>query len=176
MPQNISEFMILGYQKTMNPKLILIRGPLGVGKSTIAKSLAKKLKAKYLSLDKILSENDLEGADGIPLANFLKANGIITKRVKNSKNSFVLDGCFYYQQQMDDLQLKFGNELIIFTLISDVNKCIERDSKRKKVYGEDSARFVHSVTTQVKAGHEIDSNDLTPEKTTKKILEILLLK
>ena len=35
-------------------KIILIRGPLAVGKSTVAKLVAKKINAEYLSLDKIL--------------------------------------------------------------------------------------------------------------------------
>jgi shikimate kinase len=30
---------------------VIIRGPLGVGKTTIAKRLAKQLNAKYISID-----------------------------------------------------------------------------------------------------------------------------
>ena len=59
----------------------------------------------------------------------------------------------------------------IFTLTSHVEKCIERDSKRQKVYGEDSARFVHMVTTKIRAGHEIDNTDLSLEETVEKIME-----
>ena len=55
-------------------KVIIIRGSLGVGKTTISKLLAKELHAEYLSLDKILKDNNLEGTNGIPLENFLKAN------------------------------------------------------------------------------------------------------
>jgi cytidylate kinase len=157
----------------MTSHIILIRGPLGVGKTTVAKLLAKRLKAKYLSLDKILEDNNLDCADGIPVKNFLKANEIIKSLIKNCKNPVVLDGCFYYQKQVDDLKLKFGLGLTIFTLVSSVEKCIERDSKRKKVYGEDSARFVHSITTKIKAGHEIDTENLTVEETVEKIFKKL---
>ncbi len=39
---------------------IIIRGPLGCGKSTIAKALSKKLNAKYFAIDKILEENNVK--------------------------------------------------------------------------------------------------------------------
>jgi len=152
-------------------KLIIIRGPLGVGKSTISKLLAKKINAEYLSLDKILKDNNLEGTNGIPLKNFLKSNAIIFKLITDSEESFIIDGCFYYQEQIDNLQEKFENKIIIFTLISNVEKCIERDSRREKVYGEGSTRFVHIITTKIKAGHEIDNSNLTIEETIDKIVE-----
>lgn len=155
-------------------KLIIIRGPLGVGKTTISKILAKNIDVEYLSLDTIIKDNNWEGTDGIPLENFLKANEIISKLVNNHKNPFILDGCFYYQEQIDDLKQKFKNDLIIFTLTSNVEKCIERDSKREKNYGEDSAKFIHMITTKIKEGYEINNNDLTIQETVEKIMEKLI--
>ncbi len=35
---------------------VIIRGPLGCGKSTISKELAKKLKAKYFSVDDLVEQ------------------------------------------------------------------------------------------------------------------------
>jgi len=154
-------------------KLIIIRGPLGVGKTTVSKLLAQNLQLEYLSLDKIVDDNHLvpANADGIPLESYLKANQIIIDLSNKSKNSFIIDGCFYYQEQIDDLIKKFKNDVEIFTLISHVDKCIERDSKRPKVYGEDSARFIHMITTKIQAGHEIDNTDLTIDETVEKIIE-----
>jgi broad-specificity NMP kinase len=154
-------------------KLIIIRGPLGVGKTTVSKILAQDLHLEYVSLDQIVDDNKLvpADADGVPLESYLKANKIILDLAKKSENSFIIDGCFYYQEQIDDLVKKFDNDVEIFTLISHVEKCIERDSKREKVYGEDSARFVHMVTTKIQAGHEIDNTDLTVEETVEKIME-----
>jgi cytidylate kinase len=152
-------------------KIVLIRGPLGVGKSTIAKELAEKIDAEYLSLDKIIDDNNLSGEDGIPLENFLKSNEIILKIVSDSEKSFVIDDCYYYQEQIDDLQEKLGNKIMIFSLVSDVQTCIERDSARKKVYGEDSARFVHMITSKVKSGHEIDNANLSVAEAVEMILK-----
>ena len=36
---------------------IIIRGPLGIGKTTIAKKLKKILKAEYISMDEIVDNN-----------------------------------------------------------------------------------------------------------------------
>jgi len=156
-------------------KLIIIRGPLGVGKTTVSKILAQDLHLKYLSLDQIIDENHLIpiNAEGVPLESYLKANEIILELANRSEDSFIIDGCFYYQEQIDDLVKKFDNNVEIFTITSEVEKCIERDSKRSKVYGEDSARFVHMVTTKIKAGHEIDNTDLSTAETVEKIIKII---
>ena len=153
--------------------LIIIRGPLAVGKTTIAKILAQKINADYFSLDQILKENNLEAADGIPLENFLKANEIIFNLTNKSKNTCIIDGCFYYQEQIDDLKKKFGDKTIIFTLMSDVEKCIERDSKRKNVYGEDATRYVHTITSKIQAGYEINNSNLSAEETVDFMLKNL---
>lgn len=157
-------------------KLIIIRGPLGVGKTTVSLILAQKLQAKYISVDQILDDNKLVAPDanGIPLESYLKANEIILDMADESKNSLIVDGCFYYQDQIDDLKNKFDNDVIIFTLVSDVEKCIARDSKRPKIYGEDSTRYVHMLTTKFKAGYEIDSSNLTVEETVGKIINSIL--
>lgn len=154
-------------------KLIIIRGPLGVGKTTVSKILSQNLHLEYLSLDQIVNDNHLvpPDTDGISLESYLKANEIILDLANKSENSLLVDGCFYYQEQINDLVKKFDDNLEIFTLTSHVEKCIERDSKRPKVYGEDSARFVHMVTTKIQAGHEIDNTDLTAEETVEKIMK-----
>jgi len=70
-------------------KLIIIRGPLGVGKTTVSKILSQKLHAEYLSLDKILDDNNLipPDSDGVPLESYLKANEIIHDIANNKEKS-----------------------------------------------------------------------------------------
>jgi len=154
-------------------KLILIRGPLGVGKSTVSKILSKKIQAEYISLDKVLEDNDLAGKDGIPLENFLKANEIIKDLGTKSSKTVVLDGCFYYQEQIDDLISKFDGDVAVFTLVSGIETCIQRDLKRENVYGEDATRFVYAITAKINSGYQIDNSNLSAEKTAEKIMEKL---
>lgn len=64
---------------------IIIRWPLWVGKTTISKALAKKLNAKYFSIDDVLSENGLDLIDKdigcISIKNFIKANDLVIQQI-----------------------------------------------------------------------------------------------
>ncbi len=154
-------------------KVIVIRGPLGVGKTTVAKILTDKIQGEYLSLDKILKDNNLDGEDGIPIENFLSANEKIYQLTRGRRNTIIIDGCFYYKEQIDDLIKRFDNEVIFISLSAHVEKCIERDSQRQNSYGEDSARFVHMITSKVNHGYEIENSILSIDETIDKIMNIL---
>jgi len=130
---------------------VIIRGPLGCGKSTIAEKLAKILKAKYISIDKVLEKHKLDkvGPDEecIPAANFIKANGfvlpVIKKFLQQSK-IVIFDACFYHKEPIDHLIQSLPYDHFVFTLKAPVEVCIERDRKRGKSHGEDAARAVSS--------------------------------
>ena len=53
---------------------ILIRGPLGVGKTTVARALAEQVGGLYVSVDGILAEHGLDKVEGecITVENFIK--------------------------------------------------------------------------------------------------------
>lgn len=152
-------------------KIIIIRGPLGVGKTTISKILAQNLQAEYISVDKVLSDNHLANGEEITLESFLEVNEIILELVNKSEKTFIVDGNFYYQEQIDDLKNKFKNNVDVFAIMSSIDKCIERDSKRERVYGEDSVRYIHMMIARIKEGFEIDSSDLTIQETVDKIMQ-----
>jgi len=152
-------------------KIIIVRGALGVGKTTVSKILAEQMCAEYVSIDRILEENNLDKGDGIPVGNYLISNEIVSHLLQESEKSFIIDGCFYYQEQIDDLEQKINEDVQIFTLVSSVEICITRESKRNRVYGEDAARFVHMITNKVKAGYEIDNTDLSIEETVNRIVK-----
>jgi shikimate kinase len=151
-------------------KIIIIRGPLGIGKSTVSKLITEKINAKYISVDKVLDENNLAPSGGIPVENFLKANGIILEKVADSEIA-VVDGNFYYQAQIDDLQRELKNNLLIISLTCSIEECINRNSGREKVYSEDAARFVYSVTENVRVGHYINTENQTLEETVDEVLK-----
>ena len=60
---------------------IIMRGPLGVGKSAISENLAKILNAEHISLDKVLEKHNLDKGDEklgcIPPQNFIRADELI---------------------------------------------------------------------------------------------------
>ena len=143
---------------------IIIRGPLGCGKSTIAKRLSKILKAKYFAIDKVLDEYDLtkDKEEGyISQKSFKKANEIIAPRAKDvldKKKLIIFDGNFYWKSQIEDLISRLNFQHYVFTLKAPLEVCIKRDVERKKTYGEDATKVVFKKSTEFNYGIVININ------------------
>lgn len=141
---------------------IIIRGPLGCGKSTVAKKLAEKLNAEYFSVDRILDEHNLteEKEDGyISQRSFIKANEFIAPKVKEILGKdmpVILDGNFYWKSQIDDLIKRLDFPCYVFTLKAPLEVCIERDRNREKTHGEDAVRAVYKKSTEFDYGTVVD--------------------
>ncbi|RLE46787.1 hypothetical protein DRJ22_01050 [Candidatus Woesearchaeota archaeon] len=159
---------------------IIIRGALGIGKTTIAKRLAKKLKAEYISIDFVLEKNDLDKVDErlgcISAKNFIKCNKIVIPKITEfleKDKIVVIDGCFYHKEQIEDLlkKLKFKN--FVFTLKAPLDICFKRDSKRKKFYGEKAAKEVFKLVSKFDYGTVIDTENKSEEEVVEEILKQL---
>jgi len=152
-------------------KSIIIRGPLGIGKTTVAKTLANKINAKYVSIDKILEKEGLDKVDKklgkIPLKNFISVNKIISK-IKNKR--LVVDGNCYYKEQIDDLIKRLKN-CKVFTLKASIDVCINRNNGRKKVYSETAARAVHNLVSCFEYGVSINTENKTKDEVIEEIIK-----
>ncbi len=143
---------------------IIIRGPLGCGKSTIAKKIAEKLGAEYFEIDRVLSENKLEDEweDGyISQKSFIRVNEIIAPLAMqslNKKRPVVFDGNFYWQSQAEDLINRLDFPHFVFTLKAPLQVCLARDLKRKKTHGKDAVEAVYKKSTEFDCGFLIDIN------------------
>jgi len=143
---------------------VIIRGPLGCGKSTIAQKLSKILKARYFSVDRALDEHDLteELEQGyVSQKSFIRANEIISpeaRRILDSGKPVVFDGNFYWKSQVDDLIGRLDFPYHVFTLKAPLGVCIERDRQRGKTHGEDAVRAVYKKSTGFDYGIAIDIN------------------
>jgi adenylate kinase family enzyme len=153
---------------------IIIRGPLGIGKSTIAEALAKDINARYIAIDRIVDNPRLitqETEEGyISQKNFIQANGIAVERVKKdleNKKSVVFDGNFYWKSQIDNLINRLDYPHHVFTLKASLKTCIERDNKRIKTHGKDAAEAIYRKSTSFEYGEVID----TENKTEKEVVE-----
>lgn len=157
---------------------IIIRGPLGSGKTTIAKKLSEILSGKYFAIDRILDEHSLtdDKEDGyISQKSFLKANTIILPEAKKSleKNiPAIFDGNFYWKSQIEDLIKKIDTSHYVFTLKAPLEVCIKRDQERSKTHGEDAARVVYKKSTEFDFGTTIDVTN-SEDETIKEILSYL---
>ena len=135
---------------------IIIRGPLGCGKSTIAEKLAQKLGAEYVGVDEVLEKHGLDkvppDAPCIPAENFIKANeiGIPTAKEKLSGGKVVIfDGNFYHKEAIEHLVNNLPFSHYVFTLKAPLEICIERDRQRAKTYGEDAAKAVFGLVSRL---------------------------
>lgn len=142
---------------------VIIRGPLGSGKSILSNQLAETLGAYVVNVDNVLEQNQLDQtapeSSGIPVENFIQANEIVLPKVKDllkNGQSVIFDGCFYYQQTIEHLIKSIPYPHYVFTLKAPLEMCIQRDSSRSKTYGEDAARAVHGLVSQFDYGISID--------------------
>jgi len=141
---------------------IIIRGPLGCGKSTVARKLAEKLKAEYFEVDRVLDEHNLtqDMEDGyISQRSFITANEIVATKAKNileKGKTVIFDGNFYWKSQVDDLIKRLDFLHYVFTLKAPLGVCIERDREREKTHGEDAVRAVYKKSTEFDYGTVID--------------------
>ncbi len=158
---------------------IIIRGPLGCGKSTVAKRLAKELDASYISIDKALEKHKLDKVPpdepSIPLKNLLEVNKLIFPKVKKDLENgkvVIFDACFYNKEVIEHLIENLNYPHYVFTLKVPVKLCIERDKERKRAYGEDAARAVHMMVSRFDYGIVIDATG-TLKETLREIRKYL---
>jgi shikimate kinase len=159
----------------MKPDYIIIKGPLGIGKSTIAKALAKKLNAEHILFDQVLEENGLDKEDSsFTPEDYIKANEIILPKVRSSleKGTIVIfDGCFYFKEQIKHLEQSLKQfKGFVFTLKASLESCIKRDSKRKRVYGKQAAKEVYELLNKFECGININTENKTEDQVVNEIM------
>ncbi len=143
-------------------RYIIIRGPLGCGKSTISKAVSKRLGARLFPVDRVLDENGLadDWEDGyISQEAFRKANSIIAgeaKRRLENGETVIFDGNFYWESQIDDLVRRLDYPHNIFTLTAPLEVCIGRDMGRENPHGKEAAKAVYKKSASFSRGIRID--------------------
>lgn len=137
---------------------IIVRGPLGVGKSTVAERLAKEIEGELISIDRLLDEHGLWEAGR--LSEFLQANAIAAERAQGCLEKgtpVIFDGNFYWKTQIEDLVHRLDYRHYIFTLKAPLRVCIERDRRRDRPHGRAAAREVYVKSTKFGYGIGLDA-------------------
>ncbi len=135
---------------------VILRGPLGSGKSTVAEALARTVQGKVVHLDGLADRN----WDGGSVALFLRGN-VVLERVARPWLArgvpVIFDGCFYWKSQIRDLEARLPFPHESFTLKVPLSVCIERDRRRSATpSGPAEAGFVFRKVNRFEWGIPID--------------------
>ena len=165
----------------MNKNLILT-GMMGVGKSTIGKNLAKKLKYNFVDIDRLIEAK--EGASiNLIFKNknesyFRKVESEITLQELKKDNSVISLGGGAFLDKL--IRAKVKKTSISFWLDISVNELIKRLKKTKKrplLYKKNINNTVKELYSERKkiyneADYKIKCNSLKSKEIVNKILEI----
>jgi predicted kinase len=138
---------------------VILRGPLGVGKTAVSRELAKALGARHVSIDRILDQHHFWNPGR--LSEFLEANRVAVERAHPLLERgvpVVFDGNFYWKTQIDDLTGRLGHPHFVFTLMAPLRVCIERDSRRDPAHGSQATREVFAKSTKFAYGATVDAS------------------
>jgi predicted kinase len=140
---------------------VIIRGPLGVGKTTISKALAKPNGAVVVSIDEIADKE----WDGGSVRLYVQANDVAAGRARTALAKgvpVVFDGCFYWKTQISDLERRLDFPHVVITLRAPLSVCVERDAGRSVVHGAEAAEQVYRKVTRFEGGVSIDATRGVP--------------
>lgn len=156
---------------------IIIRGPAGVGKSTVSKVLAKKLNMKLYHYDRVMKGfgfNFIPGDKWVPLEKYLEADKLMMPKYKDFLSRgkrLLLDGNFYHIEQIENLIDKLEYPHLVITLNASLPECQRRNKTRLGQLKEDAVEEVFGL--QFDVGIVIDTEKMSEEEVAEKILSEL---
>jgi tRNA uridine 5-carbamoylmethylation protein Kti12 len=156
---------------------VIVRGPLGSGKTALARRLTESLGGRYISIDQILDDHQLELWDGdyISEQSFLAANRFAVRRAEAGVRRgapVIIDGNFYWKSVLADLVTKLPYPHLVLTLKVPFSDCVARDAGRTHPLGLENVRMVFDKVTSFDCGLSLDATG-SLEDTTRRALRAL---
>lgn len=142
---------------------VILRGPLGAGKTTISRLLAKAIPGVHIDLDRILEKEAPEEwrSDSLSERSFIRANEVAVEQawsVLANGTPVIFDQNFYYLSTLEDLIGRLKYPYRVFTLDVPLEVCIERDRGRDISYGTKSTNDVYRRNAGLEYGIRVDGN------------------
>jgi adenylate kinase family enzyme len=162
------------------PFVIVITGPTGVGKTTLALMLSKHYGCPYISEDEIARNNFptiYQNIENYPDKVRLIANQLFKEARKHfdAKKSVVIDRINLEKEFIENMQKTFHRHLILKVLWPPIEVTIERDRKREGwTSGENAVKAFYQKYEELKPiiGEEnyIDNSGQTPKEVLGKLV------
>ena len=164
----------------MNKSLVLT-GMMGVGKSTIGRILAKRLKIKFIDVDKIIEKNERKTIKQIFEENgekyFRKLEKKITLKLLKNKNAVVaLGGGAFINNEIRLKVLKTSVSVWLKVSLNKLHKRYRRNDKRPLLNKKELDKEVRDIYLSRKkiyslADFKINCDNISKDKIVEKILD-----
>ena len=152
---------------------IILRGPAGSGKTTLANRLIKIYNAHYISIDKVKSARGLKHSE----SEKLEANKVVLQNAKNHLSQgqvVIIDEVLYYQSQLSQLIDKLPFPHYTFSLKVPLNVCLARNTERRnkgtRKMSDDDVKIVYDLVSKLDYGIEINTHNKQIEDSLSAIL------
>jgi thymidylate kinase len=136
----------------------IVRGPLGAGKTTVARSLATAIRGEYISIDLLLERYEWDGGSEDL---FLRTNGDAAREARaalDRRAPVVFDGNFYWPSAIHDLARRVPYPHAVYALQVPLSICVQRDRDRKLSHGEEATREVYEKVRPFPGEVEVNGN------------------
>lgn len=147
--ENATVLMRSAHQHSGAVSVVIIRGPLGVGKTTVAKWVAEKMGGQYFSIDTALDAFGFAKTEGdYCVEDFIRTQERLLPHIQQALQMgypVILDGNFYFTEQIAYWSQKVAVPVHLFTLIGSLEECIRRDRFRAWPYGEVATRAIYGL-------------------------------
>jgi len=163
-------------------KNLTLTGMMGVGKTTIGKNLAKKLKYNFIDVDKII-----EAKEGLSINLIFKnksesyfrkiENEITLSELKKNNSVISLGGGAFLNKTIRKNTKKYSTSFWIDVPIYNLIKRLEKSRQRPLLYKKNMAETVKKIYFDRKkiyneADYRIKCNSLKPNEVVSKIISI----
>jgi len=162
-------------------KSLVLTGMMGVGKSTIGRLLAKRLKIKFVDVDRIIEKNERKTIKQIFDENgetyFRKLEKKITlKLLKNKKVVVALGGGAFINDEIRNKVLKTSVSIWLKVSLDKLHKRYRRNDKRPLLNKKKLDKEVRNIYLSRKkiyslANFKINCDNIDKAKIVEKILD-----